>query len=659
MFCNKMKDKIMATTKKANSPFLRIAFSIIAALAIALACEILFFNYQSLLTIFNTNDSISIDGQKYEGQIISADFRETNSARINVSGAVSTLTICTGDDSEITFRISIQDEGNQLPYQLGDITVSNAKTVSINPQGLVSSMIIESENNSGIADNIDLIFNQPISFDISKSRIVSIALLCMLGFLISKSSPLSTQPYNKGAAFYVALFICCAIPFSTLCALSAVPSDTIGYEHHHQYYEMAEALASGHVYLSAQPASDLLSITNPYDTALRASSNISYLWDHAFYNGKYYMYFGVLPAIVYYLPYYLITSGGELPNWIATSTSCLLFIGGLIYFVYNCCKKWFPHVSQAAFLMAYSTLLQGSWIIYDALSPDLYSEPITLGLACSIWGIALIIRSIQDSKISIATSCLGSFLLACTMLCRPQLLIFGLIAIVIAAKHITQNKEILKDNVRALLLACLPVLLIAGVTGAYNTLRFGSPFDFGANYNLTTNDMTHRGWNFNRLPLALYAYLIEPPAFSISTFGFLPVNLDSNYLGTTISQDMYGGLLTLTPILLLTFIVHFTKPRNYSAKIQPPSIVILLLCAIGIAAFDANGAGILMRYFNDFGLLLSIAACFELLAFSDKSTVLADAKNPDLYSQNYVVLHRCFIIAILISALNQLLIILS
>ena len=371
------------------------------------------------------------------------------------------------------------------------------------------------------------------------------------------------------------------------------------------------------------------------------------------------MYFGVLPAIVYYLPYYLITSGGELPNWIATSTSCLLFIGGLIYFVYNCCKKWFPHVSQAAFLMAYSTLLLGSWIIYDALSPDLYSEPITLGLACSIWGIALIIRSIQNSKISIATSCLGSFLLACTMLCRPQLLIFGLIAIVIAAKHITQNKEILKDNVRALLLACLPVLLIAGVTGAYNTLRFGSPFDFGANYNLTTNDMTHRGWNFNRLPLALYAYLIEPPAFSISTFGFLPVNLDSNYLGTTISQDMYGGLLTLTPILLLTFIVHFTKPRNYSAKIQPPSIVILLLCAIGIAAFDANGAGFLMRYFNDFGLLLSIAACFELLAFSDKSTVLADAKNPDLYSQNYVVLHRCFIIAILISALNQLLIILS
>ena len=639
---------------------MRIACSLIAAFAIALACEILFFNYQSVLTFFTTNGNVSIDGEKYEGQIISIDCQKANSTRINASGAVSTLTICTGDDSEKVFRLSIQDEGNQLPYKLGDISVSNIKTVAINPQGLVSSIIIEpASSNTDIAGSINVIINQPIPFDVSKSRIASIALLCMLGFLISKHSPLSAQPYNKGVNFYMALFICCAIPFSILCASSAVPSDTFGYEHHHQYYEMAEALASGHVYLSAQPTSNLLAMSNPYDTALRISSNISYLWDHAFYNGKYYMYFGVLPAIVYYLPFYLITSGGELPNWVATNISCLLFIGGLIYFVYNCCKKWFPHVTQAAFLMAYSTLFLGSWIIYNALSPDLYSEPITLGLACSIWGVALIIRSIQNSKISIATSCMGSFLLACTMLCRPQLLVFGLVAIIIAAKHILQNKVVLKDNVRALFLACVPVLLVAGITGVYNALRFGSPFDFGANYNLTTNDMTHRGWNFNRLPLALYAYLIEPVAFSISTFGFLPVNLDSNYLGTTISQEMYGGLLTLTPILLFALIVHFIQPKNNTERITTPSTMLLLLCAIGIVAFDANGAGILMRYFNDFGLLLSIAACLELLAFSERASVLANAKDSDSYPQNIDVLHRCFIIAILISTLNQLLIILS
>ena len=33
----------------------------------------------------------------------------------------------------------------------------------------------------------------------------------------------------------------------------------------------------------------------------------TYKWDRAFYNGKYYCYFGIVPALVFYLPYYLVT----------------------------------------------------------------------------------------------------------------------------------------------------------------------------------------------------------------------------------------------------------------------------------------------------------------------------------------------------------------
>lgn len=34
----------------------------------------------------------------------------------------------------------------------------------------------------------------------------------------------------------------------------------------------------------------------------------------------------------------------------------------------------------------------------------------------------------------------------------------------------------------------------------YNAARFGSPFDFGANYNLTSNDMTRRGFAVGASP---------------------------------------------------------------------------------------------------------------------------------------------------------------
>ena len=52
----------------------------------------------------------------------------------------------------------------------------------------------------------------------------------------------------------------------------------------------------------------------------------------------------------------------------------------------------------------------------------------------------------------------------------------------------------------------------------YNRARFGSFFDFGANYNLTVNDMTQRGTNPGRFLPALFAYFLQTP----TTTGVFP-----------------------------------------------------------------------------------------------------------------------------------------
>ena len=54
----------------------------------------------------------------------------------------------------------------------------------------------------------------------------------------------------------------------------------------------------------------------------------------------------------------------------------------------------------------------------------------------------------------------------------------------------------------------------------YNQARFGSGFEFGATYSLTTNDMNHRGFNFSRVFRGLYSFLLQPPVIH-STFPFL------------------------------------------------------------------------------------------------------------------------------------------
>lgn len=76
-------------------------------------------------------------------------------------------------------------------------------------------------------------------------------------------------------------------------------------------YNFVKALSNRQVYLEDIPSDKLLNIKNPYDSIQRGEEGIirgeDYLWDTAYYNGKAYVYFGILPVLILFLPYYLIT----------------------------------------------------------------------------------------------------------------------------------------------------------------------------------------------------------------------------------------------------------------------------------------------------------------------------------------------------------------
>lgn len=68
--------------------------------------------------------------------------------------------------------------------------------------------------------------------------------------------------------------------------------------HRDQYERMAQSILNGHLYLEYEDVDPRLSeMENPYDPQARKELGIYYHWDHAFYNGKYYMYFGIVPVV--------------------------------------------------------------------------------------------------------------------------------------------------------------------------------------------------------------------------------------------------------------------------------------------------------------------------------------------------------------------------
>lgn len=106
-------------------------------------------------------------------------------------------------------------------------------------------------------------------------------------------------------------------------ALQEIPTTQEGLANVDPYIELADALLVKHqlnVDLWIDPG--LTKLDNMYDASERAYKNIKFHLDRAFYNGKYYVYFGLAPIVLIYAPIYLIT--GLVPG-----AACAIFIAVL------------------------------------------------------------------------------------------------------------------------------------------------------------------------------------------------------------------------------------------------------------------------------------------------------------------------------------------
>lgn len=90
-----------------------------------------------------------------------------------------------------------------------------------------------------------------------------------------------------------------------------------------QYARLGDALIHGHTNLDLPVPDELAQMSNPYDSDLRGQVagriDIPIYWDHAFYKGKYYCYFGVVPAILLFIPYQLLTG-----KWLSSAYAVLV-----------------------------------------------------------------------------------------------------------------------------------------------------------------------------------------------------------------------------------------------------------------------------------------------------------------------------------------------
>ncbi len=517
---------------------------------------------------------------------------------------------------------------------------SQSEYIFLNTTGLVNNLRIEVVNDDATYPIVltSLKLNAKAPFDFNVVRFFVAACVLALAYVFRPRSSIYRvsivkHPRTSKAVIVatVALEICLASSYlfmgSNLVGVatqnynygswdghSLVNTYEVGGDNAQQYADLARAMAHGQLYLEREPPQWLQDMGDPYDKGARdeaqKETGESYLFDVAYHDGHYYVYFGVVPVLLFYLPFYLLT-GASFPTAIGVLVAAVAFILGTSALLDRFARYHFKRVSLGLYLLLQIPLVGCCGILYLLKFPTFYSLPIACGLAFSVWGLYCWMRgrlSSRPEKWYLA----GSLCMALVAGCRPQLLALSLLAFPLFWRTYIKEKRLLTAR-GAREFACLaaPYLVVAAGLMWYNKARFGSPLDFGANYNLTVNDMTKRGMNVGRLAPALFAYFLQPPC-ATGVFPFIQAApFDTTYMGQTIKEATFGGIFACLPLLwVLPFARRLLRlrMRERSTRTVMGVVVVLLAMGVVVALFDAEMAGILQRYYADFSFMFLAAA---------------------------------------------------
>ncbi len=388
-----------------------------------------------------------------------------------------------------------------------------------------------------------------------------------------------------------------------------------------EYAQLARSLLHGKTYVGkggnlAEAYSENIVFWNPSSNEIR--------FDYAYYNGKYYVYFGVLPCIVFFIPYLLLT-GKDLPNYIPVIILCMTILAEIYVFFGVIIKRYYRDTSYAMRMLMTLAVSCGMYLPLFISASDQYMIPIFMSTALTIGGIILCIKGIDTVndgciRFRYGYILIGSLCMALVSLCRPTILVYGFSFWGIFIFYNRSNLKSMntKDMIKGGLSIAIPYFVIAAFCMGYNYIRFDSPFDFGVSKNMTT--IPFNG-GIGYLPYiifrTLYEYMFESSEYSDS-FPFVVYQNAKRIMegGSLLYVTKPGiGLFISSPMLWLGGLCIFFH-RSLKKKRLFLYLITLLVCAFFVMIFDSVfTCYITDRYTMDFSFvffLWSFLAIMEL-----------------------------------------------
>jgi hypothetical protein len=315
------------------------------------------------------------------------------------------------------------------------------------------------------------------------------------------------------------------------------------------YNRLVDGFRSGHLYLAGDPAPEMAQLKNPYDPVENAPYR---LHDATYYKGKYYLYFGPVPALLLFWPYQAIT--GEY-LWhrqgvaIFGSATFLVAVGLLCAIR----RRYFPQAGAIAMFFAVIGLGMANTIPIVLRRPDVWEVPITCSAMCIMLALAALWQAIHQPARRWLWTALASAAYGASIGARPAVLL-GAAMLLVPAICSWRERAGFAAVRKVVAAAVLPIFCVGLALLVYNWLRFENPLEFGQKYQLAGVDNTKaKFFNGAFFWYNLRLYLWEPAQWS-QYFPFVTgIAVPPPPEGQLGVESMFG-VLTNTPFVWLALL---------------------------------------------------------------------------------------------------------
>lgn len=556
-------------------------------------------------------------------------------------------------DGAIEIGVGVFDEGHSLYVSdLGTATVTervrSTHHLRLHPAGGVSRIRLTFRDlQSGQTLRVGgLRINARVPFHVSRARVACLLAAFYLAWAFLPSRAMYSWRLDlseRRQAIVLALFlalqglvlvgVCEATHPEQLFAATRLTGNGVFLNDENQYDHLSDALIAGRPWLDLPVPDWLPDLPNPYDIGARtdgtlASGEPTY-WDYAYRDGRYYSYFGVLPAIVLYVPFRLLT-GGDLRTDHAVAVLALGFLLASAYCLRRLLGRYAPRSSFGLYLLSLLGFVNGSGILTQLFVPKVYSVPVLASLALTMLGLGAWARAgTGDARRGRSAFLLaaGSLCVGLNALCRPQFLLACLLLPFLFPWRRTGPAPARRKVAAHALCAVTPFVPCAAAAMWWNQARFASPLDFGATYNLTGFDMTRADRSPVRIVWGIWYYLLQPLGVSADYPFTRGADAPSMFLGQTAFEPYYAGLVAFAPLVLLTgLLLHAAVRRTMRrAGSLGPALCLIVLGIINLA-LDSLVGGISMRYTTDFAWTFLIVAVLVMGAVAPSAVPETDAE---------------------------------